>query len=130
MVERCGSPTYDEPAVSPCSRPDLTSRCPFVLPCAKSLWFCETQHRNLAALRRAAPDPLVELHPDAAAARGIAGGDWVRIETPLGSVRARAKLNAGSTRASRAGSTAGGRAAPSWACRATRPAPRRAPTST
>jgi anaerobic selenocysteine-containing dehydrogenase len=39
-------------------------------------------------------DPEVELHPQAAAARGIQTGDWVRIETPEGSVRARARLNA------------------------------------
>jgi anaerobic selenocysteine-containing dehydrogenase len=38
-------------------------------------------------------DPEVELHPSAAASRGIAAGDWVRIETPDGSVRARARLN-------------------------------------
>jgi anaerobic selenocysteine-containing dehydrogenase len=35
----------------------------------------------------------VELHPETARARGIQAGDWVRIETPDGSVRARAKLN-------------------------------------
>jgi anaerobic selenocysteine-containing dehydrogenase len=38
-------------------------------------------------------DPEVELHPTAAAERGIRPGDWVRIETPEGSVRARAWLN-------------------------------------
>jgi anaerobic selenocysteine-containing dehydrogenase len=52
-----------------------------------------TQHRNIAQLRKAAPDPVVELHPRAAAERGIEAGDWVAIDTPLGSVRARAKLN-------------------------------------
>ena len=36
----------------------------------------------------------MELHPETATARGIAAGDWVLIETPLGSVRSRAKLNA------------------------------------
>jgi anaerobic selenocysteine-containing dehydrogenase len=38
-------------------------------------------------------EPQVELHPGAAGERGIRGGDWVRIETPKGSVRARARLN-------------------------------------
>jgi anaerobic selenocysteine-containing dehydrogenase len=33
------------------------------------------------------------LHPTAAQARRIANGDWVAIETPVGSVRARARLN-------------------------------------
>jgi anaerobic selenocysteine-containing dehydrogenase len=86
-------PRFEEPPVSPRSRPDLADRYPLVLTCAKSLWFCETQHRNIASLRRAAPDPQVELHPDTATARGIGSGDWVRIDTPNGSIRARAKFN-------------------------------------
>jgi anaerobic selenocysteine-containing dehydrogenase len=87
-------PTFTEPAESPRSRPDLSERFPLVLTCAKSLRFCETQHRQVVELRSAVPDPQVELHPDAAAARGIDSGAWVRIDTPRGSVRARAKLNA------------------------------------
>jgi anaerobic selenocysteine-containing dehydrogenase len=87
-------PAFVEPAISPRSRPDLAERFPLVLSCAKSLFFCETQHRQVAALRKSAPDPVVELHPTAAESRGIGAGDWVSLETPLGSVRARAKLNA------------------------------------
>ena len=86
-------PSFREPAVSPRSRPDLAERYPLVLTCAKGTWFCESQHRALPSLRRRAPDPEVELHPEAASARGIRAGDWVRIETPAGSVRARARLN-------------------------------------
>jgi anaerobic selenocysteine-containing dehydrogenase len=87
-------PQFEEPRISPRSRPDLAERFPLVLTCAKSLWFCETQHRQVAALRAKVPDPQVEIHPDTAAARGIAAGDWVRIETPLGGIRSRAKFNA------------------------------------
>jgi anaerobic selenocysteine-containing dehydrogenase len=64
-----------------------------VLTCAKSVRFAESQHRQIAVLRRAQPDPQVEIHPDAASARAIAAGDWVRILTPNGAVRARARLN-------------------------------------
>ena len=88
-------PTFAEPPLSPRSRPDLAADYPLVLTCAKSLRYCESQHRQIAELRRAAPDPLVEVHPDTAAARGISAGDWVRISTPNGAVRARARLNAG-----------------------------------
>jgi anaerobic selenocysteine-containing dehydrogenase len=87
-------PRFEEPRTSPRSRPDLAERFPLVLTCAKSLWFCETQHRSVAGLRAKVPDPQVEIHPETAAARGIAAGDWVRIETPLGGIRSRAKLNA------------------------------------
>jgi anaerobic selenocysteine-containing dehydrogenase len=86
-------PEYAEPLVGPVSRPDLTERYPLILTCAKHGLFCETQHRALPSLRRKARDPEVELHPMAAAVRGIRPGDWVYIETPEGRVRARAVLN-------------------------------------
>jgi anaerobic selenocysteine-containing dehydrogenase len=86
-------PSFTEPALSPRSRADLASAFPLVLTCSKSLQFCETQHRQVANLRRHAPDPEVELHPDTAAARDIAEADWVEIRTPMGSVRARAAFN-------------------------------------
>jgi len=85
-------PTFDEPATSPRSRPDLAEAFPLVLTSSKSLHFCETQHRNLPRLRNRQPDPEVELHPDTAAARSIDDGDWVEVRTPLGAVRARARL--------------------------------------
>jgi anaerobic selenocysteine-containing dehydrogenase len=88
-------PTFAEPPLSPRSRPDLVQEYPLVLTCAKSLRYCESQHRQIAELRRAAPDPQVEVHPDTAATRGISAGEWVHIRTPNGAVRARAKLNAG-----------------------------------
>lgn len=86
-------PGFVEPSISPRSRPDLADRYPLVLSCAKSLFFCETQHRQIAGLRKSSPDPQVELHPSTAEARGINAGDWVSLDTPQGSVRARAKLN-------------------------------------
>ena len=86
-------PAFEEPLTSPRSRPDLADRYPLVLSCAKSLFFCETQHRQVAALRKSAPDPQLELHPSTAAARGISAGDWVSLNTPHGSVRARARFN-------------------------------------
>ncbi|MPY98222.1 MAG: molybdopterin-dependent oxidoreductase [Actinophytocola sp.] len=85
---------FVEPGTSPRSRPDLAEKFPLILTCAKSLWFSETQHRNVASLRRKVPDPQLEMHPDTARERGIAAGDWVRLDTPHGSVRARAKLSA------------------------------------
>jgi len=86
-------PEYVEPLMGPVSRPELAERYPLILTCAKHGLFCETQHRNLPSLRRKAMDPEVELHPAAAAERGIRPGDWVSIETPAGRVRARAVLN-------------------------------------
>jgi len=87
-------PDFAEPAIGPVMRPDLAVRFPLVLTCAKPGLFCQSQHRALPSLRKHARDPKVDLHPEAARARQIAEGDWVTIETPDGSVRARAHLNA------------------------------------
>jgi anaerobic selenocysteine-containing dehydrogenase len=86
-------PEFTEPPVSPASRPDLAARFPLLLTSAKPTLFCQTQYRAMPSLRKRALDPQAELHPEAAAARGIGDGDWVAIETPEGSVRVRARLN-------------------------------------
>ncbi len=86
-------PTFSEPALSPRARPDVGVDFPLVLTGHKPLHFCETQHRQVASLRRLVPDPTVEVHPATAASRGISDGDWVEITTPKGSVRARARLD-------------------------------------
>jgi anaerobic selenocysteine-containing dehydrogenase len=86
-------PEFTEPPVGPVARPDLAARFPLVLTSAKPTLFCQTQHRALPRLRKRALHPEVDLHPQAAQARGIAAGDWVSVETPEGSVCARAPLN-------------------------------------
>jgi anaerobic selenocysteine-containing dehydrogenase len=86
-------PEHQEPLVSPRSRPDLAARYPLILTCSKRTQFCESQHRALPSLRRRVPEPEVELHPTVAADRGIGQGDWVVIESPDGSMRARARFN-------------------------------------
>jgi anaerobic selenocysteine-containing dehydrogenase len=68
---------------------------PLRLSSAKTVAYCHGQHRNIASLRRLAPDPVIEMARQAALARGIKAGDWVRIRTPDGSAVARAKLVTG-----------------------------------
>lgn len=87
-------PDYEEPAMSHASRPELAARFSLVLTCAKNTLFCNSQHRGVPALRKRQAAPEVEVHPDAAAARGIANGAWVSIETPTGRARAVARFNA------------------------------------
>jgi anaerobic selenocysteine-containing dehydrogenase len=86
-------PDFAEPPMGPVARPDLAVRFPLVLTSAKSSVFCDSQHRALPSLRKHSPHPEVGLHPTAAQARGISDGDWVSIESPQCSVRARARLN-------------------------------------
>lgn len=44
-------------------------------------------------LRRQVPDPYLYIHPDAAAKRRVAEGDWVSLETTEGAIRLRVKLD-------------------------------------
>ena len=67
---------------------------PLTLTSAKWPQFCHSQHRGLPSLRRRMPEPLVLMHPDTAAARGIAAGGWVVVQTPVARLRARARLDA------------------------------------
>jgi len=87
-------PEFVEPKIGPASRPDLAEKFPLVLTSSKNPLFCNSQHRGVPSLRKREPDPTIELHPDCAGDRSIQAGDWVRIETPVGSVRARAVFNA------------------------------------
>jgi len=86
-------PAFAEPTLGPVANPDLAARFPLVLTCAKPSLFCQTQHRALPSLRKRAPHPEIELHPNAAHERGIAAGAWVTVTTPAGRMRARAKFN-------------------------------------
>ncbi|HJQ56526.1 MAG TPA: molybdopterin-dependent oxidoreductase [Vineibacter sp.] len=83
-------PDYVPPAVAP---ETAGAAFPLVLTSAKRIYFNHSQHRDIPSLRRHMPDPLVDLHPDTAARRGIADGDWVRLRTPDGSIRMRAHFD-------------------------------------
>jgi anaerobic selenocysteine-containing dehydrogenase len=78
-------PLFEAPA-------DVTARFPLTLTSAKTPLYCHSQQRNLPRLRRSLPEPLVEMNPATAVARGISDGDWVAIVTPKGRIRARARL--------------------------------------
>ena len=61
-------PSYAEPAESPRSTPDLAAEYPLVLTNAKRPQYLHSQHRAVAAIRKTAPAPTAELHPETAAA--------------------------------------------------------------
>jgi anaerobic selenocysteine-containing dehydrogenase len=68
---------------------------PLTLTCAKHVAFCHSQHRNIPSLRRLHPDPLIEVAPATAAARGVANGDWVDVVGPAGTFAARCRTQEG-----------------------------------
>jgi anaerobic selenocysteine-containing dehydrogenase len=95
-LERLGYeplPSYQEPPESPLSDPELARRYPYVLTTgARRAEFFHSEHRQIESLRQRRPDPLAELHPATASAHGIGDGDWVKVSSPRGSIRMRAKL--------------------------------------
>ncbi len=66
---------------------------PLILTTAKWPQYCHSQQRNQPSLRRLMPEPLVEIHPETAASRGIGNGDWIAVTTATGRMRARARLD-------------------------------------
>ncbi|MBI3764393.1 MAG: molybdopterin-dependent oxidoreductase, partial [Chloroflexi bacterium] len=85
-------PVFREPMVSPNSRPDLAKDYPLILINAKTVHFTHGQHRSVPSLRKRHPHPNVQMHPETAAARGVADGDWVYVETFRGRVKVQARV--------------------------------------
>ena len=89
-------PSYQEPPESPLSRPDVAEDYPLVLTTgARIPFYFNSEHRQLARLRKAHPDPVAEIHPLTAGKHGIRNGDWMWIETRRGRMKQRVKITAG-----------------------------------
>lgn len=86
-----GLPEYVEPSESPVSRPDLARDYPLVFNSgARVTTDFRSQFHHIPSLVKARPEPTLTINSKDAAARGIAGGDWVRVQSPRGQVTMRA----------------------------------------
>jgi len=96
MLERMGYdalPTYTEPAESPTASAELAKEFPYVLITgSRRIEFFHSEHRQIASLRKRRPDPVAEMHPEIADRHGISEGDWVKVSSPRGSIRMKAKV--------------------------------------
>ncbi|MBE0591719.1 MAG: molybdopterin-dependent oxidoreductase [Gemmatimonadales bacterium] len=88
-------PAYAEPEESVRSDTPQAQRYPlyFMTPNTKNR--IHSQFNNLAMIRAVSPGPLVTIHPDDAASRGIRDGDVVRIFNDRGALEVPAQLDAG-----------------------------------
>lgn len=68
---------------------------PLLLTQYKPVQFVHSSYRSVVSLRKQLPDPRVDAHPSIASELGLKEGDWVRIETTRGSIRARLVLDEG-----------------------------------
>lgn len=86
-------PSYKEPARGAYGT-DLKSRYPLILISHRDVHYMHSEFRQLPSLRRAYPEPLLEMNPATADDLGIEEGDTVWIETPgfQWSVRGTVKL--------------------------------------
>jgi anaerobic selenocysteine-containing dehydrogenase len=85
-------PDYEEPLMSPVSRPEIAKDFPLILTNAKFTTFIHSQQRALPALRKSSPEPIAELHPETAAACGVKNKEWIVVESPKGAIRVRARV--------------------------------------
>jgi len=87
-------PFYEEPPESPVSTPEVAEEYPYILITGanfRPMFHSENRHFGMGT-REQHPDPVAELHPDAAEPLGIEDGDWFYIETRRGVIRQRARV--------------------------------------
>jgi anaerobic selenocysteine-containing dehydrogenase/ferredoxin-NADP reductase len=85
-------PQYVPPQHGDDVDPDNGSAFPHTLTSVKNGYYCHSQQRSLASLRRRAPYPIVELDAQLAKENGIVDGDWALITTRNGSARFKARV--------------------------------------
>ncbi|WP_395698758.1 molybdopterin-dependent oxidoreductase [Aquabacterium sp.] len=88
-----GVPDYVAPYESVQSAPALARRYPLAMISPPARHFLNSTFVNVKSLRSIEGEPLVELHPDDAAARGIADGAMVDVFNDRGRYRCRAALS-------------------------------------
>lgn len=83
-------PYFEEPEPGPGSTPELMDEFPLVLTTGARNWnMFHSEHRNIPRLRAIHPDPIIEIHPDAAKRYGVGDGEWVWVEGPRGRAKRR-----------------------------------------
>jgi anaerobic selenocysteine-containing dehydrogenase len=83
-------PHYQPPHEDPQTRPDLAAKYPLQMISPPASSFLNSSFVNVDVLRKAAGEVTLEMHPDDAAARGIADGQAVTVFNGRGRFRAKA----------------------------------------
>lgn len=89
-------PTWTPPLEFFTTTPEIAENYPLLLSdYHTSVNYSAGWQRNVPYLREIEPDPVLHIHPQAAQARKITHGDWVRISSPHGYIKARADVMPG-----------------------------------
>ena len=92
-VPGLGLPRFVPPYESRQSAPELAARYPLAMISPPARHFLNSSFVNVKSLRSIEGEPLLELHADDAAARGISDGQMVRVFNDRGSYRCTARIN-------------------------------------
>jgi anaerobic selenocysteine-containing dehydrogenase len=86
-------PAFNRPYESPSGVQQTANRYPLTLITAKSaVHFLNSSYANLPRHLKPEREPLLDIHPDDAAPRGITNGDLVRVYNQRGSVTIRTRI--------------------------------------
>lgn len=86
-------PVFEAAAESPAGDPELVARFPLALLVGKTaLHFLNSSYAGVARHVKAEKEPVIDIHPDDAAPRGISDGDTVRVFNDRGAVVLRARI--------------------------------------
>ena len=86
-------PVYLEPQLSPISEPEIAEKYPLILTTGARLpMYGQARTSGVPRLKRLRPDPMVEINPVDADARGIDVNQWVELSTGRGALRVRANI--------------------------------------
>jgi anaerobic selenocysteine-containing dehydrogenase len=89
-------PRYREADESPISTPELAKQYPLIITTGgRTAMFRHSEGRNISILRDLMPHPLMSINPMTAERLGIRDGDDVIVESPRGSMEAKAYLTEG-----------------------------------
>jgi anaerobic selenocysteine-containing dehydrogenase len=83
-------PVYRDAPETPLSDPELARDYPFILVSWKRRPFMHSGLRQIASLRKAHPEPVVQMHPETAVRLRVQEGDQVFIETKRGRIKQKA----------------------------------------
>jgi anaerobic selenocysteine-containing dehydrogenase len=86
-------PVYHEPIEASRHNPAV-QQFPLTLLFSHSPYRIHSTFANMPMIKKLEPEPILEIHPVDAAARGMAEGDMVRVYNDRGTVTLRSRLNA------------------------------------
>jgi len=73
--------------------PEVPEEFPLLLTNAKEEVYMNTGYKNIVSLRAMKPEPIVQMHPEAARRAGVKEGDEIYIETKKGKIKQRLALD-------------------------------------